>query len=74
MSQFVTSYKKSLTYEQRKQLLHLLIDKITISETRKIDTIQIILNREVVKHFTTKGRENSTITEFSRPFSVLIEL
>ncbi|MDN3436504.1 recombinase family protein [Planococcus sp. APC 3900] len=74
MKEFVEAYKQSLTYEQRKRLLHLLIDKITISETRKIDTIQIILNKEVVKHFTTQGRENSLTDEFSRPFSVCIQL
>lgn len=74
MKEFLGAYKQSLTYEQRKRLLHLLIDKITISETREIDTIQIILNKEVVKHFTTQGRENSLTDEFSRPFSVCIHL
>lgn len=68
-------YQESLTREQRKRLMHLLIRQITINEDRKIDTIQIQLNKEVAKHFTFKGGEDSSITdEFSPPFSILIDL
>lgn len=75
MQNFMTAYKEALTQEQRKQLLHLLIHQITISENRKIDTIQIQLNKEVVKHFTINGGENSSIVdEFSPPFSIFINL
>ncbi|MFB1050663.1 recombinase family protein [Paraliobacillus sp. JSM ZJ581] len=47
MQNFMTVYRNALTPEQRKKLLHLLIHKITISEDRKIDSIQIQLNKEV---------------------------
>ncbi|HEF5700865.1 MULTISPECIES: recombinase family protein [Bacillaceae] len=75
MKNFVTVYKKSLTAEQRKKLLQLLIHKITLSEDRKIDTIQIQLNKGVAKYFTFKGGANSSITdEFAPPFSIFIDL
>lgn len=75
MQNFKSAYQESLTREQRKRLMHLLIRQITINEDRKIDTIQIQLNKEVAKHFTFKGGEDSSITdEFSPPFSILIDL
>ncbi|MCG1027623.1 recombinase family protein [Virgibacillus halodenitrificans] len=75
MMNFMTAYKRSLTPEQRKKLLHLLIHKITISEDRKIDTIQIQLNKEVAKNFTFNGGANSSITdEFAPPFSIFINV
>lgn len=64
-----------MTREQRKQLLHLLISEITISESREIDTIRIQLNKEVVQHFTLKGGDKSSIDDdFSPPFTIVIEL
>ncbi|MCY8972163.1 recombinase family protein [Bacillus atrophaeus] len=75
MQNFKSAYQESLTREQRKRLMHLLIRKITINENRKIGTIQIQLNKEVAKHFTFKGGEDSSITdESSPPFSILIDL
>ncbi|MEH7204467.1 hypothetical protein [Bacillus safensis] len=50
MQNFKSAYQESLTREQRKRLMHLLIRQITINEDRKIDTIQIQLNKEVAKH------------------------
>lgn len=75
MQNFVNAYKESLTREQRKRLLNLLIHKITIGEDRKVDTIQIQLNKEVAKHFTYRGGEYSSIAdEFFPPFSILLDL
>lgn len=75
MGNFMESYKKAMTREQRKQLMHLLISDITVSESRKIDTISIQMNKEVVKHFDTSGGEKSSATDdFSPPFNILIEL
>lgn len=75
MKRFVEAYKEALTSEQRKRLIHLLVNQITISENRKIDTIQIQLNKEVVNHFTTKGEESSSSNDgLSSPFSVFINL
>lgn len=75
MKSFEEAYKKALTSEQRKRLLHLLINKITISENRKIDTIQIQLNKEVLNHFMNKGEGNSSNNgEFPSPFTIYINL
>jgi site-specific DNA recombinase len=75
MTNFESSYKNSITTEQRKQLLHMLIKQITIGEDRKIDSIQIQLNNEVVRHFTKKGEEKSSNEDdFSSPFSIFIDL
>jgi site-specific DNA recombinase len=75
MSDFIKTYKEALTREQRKQLLHLLIHQITISESREIESIQIQLNKEVVRHFTIQGGEKSSNSDdFSPPFSILIDL
>lgn len=75
MQNFMIAYKEALTPEQRKRLLHLLIHQITISDNRNIDTIQIQLNKEVIKHFDINGGENSSIAdEFSPPFSVVFAI
>lgn len=75
MQGFVECYKQSITSEQRKQLLHLLIKKITIADNRNIDSIQIQLNNEVVRHFTKQGEDNSSNDdELSSPFSVYFDL
>lgn len=75
MSNFLDSYKESMTREQRKQLLHLLISEITISESKEIDTIRLQLNKEVVKHFATQGGDKSSIDDdFSPSFTLVIDL
>ncbi|WP_226528165.1 recombinase family protein [Metabacillus niabensis] len=75
MSNFVFNYKKTITTEQKKRLIHLLVREIRISEGRQIDTIQIELNNEVVRHFTKKGEDkSSTEDDLSSPFSILIDL
>lgn len=76
MQNFKKVYKEALTREQRKRLMHLLIHQITIGEDRKIDTIQIQLNKEVVKYFASKegGKNSSNDDEFFPPFSIYINL
>lgn len=75
MKNFSKAYKDALTREQRKALLHALIHKITISEDRKIDTIQIQLNREVTHYFNRKEGADSSIQDEPAPFfNVLLEL
>lgn len=75
MKNFTNSYKESLTREQRKALLHALIHKITISEDRKIDTIQIQMNREVTRYFSKREEADSSIQdEPASFFNVLLEL
>ncbi|MFK9091709.1 recombinase family protein [Bacillus salipaludis] len=75
MNQFENCYKNSITAEQRKQLLHLLINRITIANDRKIESIQIQMNNEVVRHFTKQGEDKSSSDDdLSSPFSIFINL
>jgi site-specific DNA recombinase len=74
MTNFVMNYKEALTTEQRKSLLNLIIRKITISDRKKIDTIQIQLNNNVVKHFAGKEEEKSSDDDFSSPFLVCFDI
>lgn len=75
MNHFGDCYKNSITAEQRKQLLHLLINKITIANDRKIESIQIQMNNEVVRHFAKQGEDKSSSDDdFSSPFSIFINL
>lgn len=75
MKSFVTSYKTSITTEQKKQLLSLLIKQITIDDRRKIESIQIQLNNDVVSYFTKKGEEKlSGDDDFSSLFSIFINV
>jgi site-specific DNA recombinase len=57
MKNFIDAYKETLNREQRKYLLHLLINKITLAENREIDSIEI-LNNDVVKHFSINGERD----------------
>lgn len=75
MQNFVSCYKECITAEQRKRLLNLLINKITIADNKKIETIQIQLNNEVVKYFANKGEDKSSDEDdLSSPFSIYFDL
>lgn len=75
MNNFMDCYKECITAEQKKQLLHLLINKITIANNRKIESIQIQMNNDVVRHFTKKGEDKSSSDDdLSSPFSTLINI
>lgn len=51
--------------EQRKQLLHMLISKITVNEKREVDSIQIVLTDEMARFFNL---QNSGAPEMGVPF------
>ncbi|HDX9639385.1 TPA: recombinase family protein [Bacillus mobilis] len=70
---FSKAFQNALTREQRKRLLHLLIHKITINEDRKIESIQLKLNNEVLKELKI-GVDDSSSDGSSTPFSVLIAI
>ncbi|MBP1934406.1 recombinase family protein [Ammoniphilus resinae] len=75
LTNFSENLKKATTSEQTKQLLHLLIQRITINEDRKIDTIRIQLNKEVAQYLLKQGEEESLfIDDFSSPFCVYIDI
>ncbi|RQW19100.1 recombinase family protein [Bacillus sp. C1-1] len=55
MENFTDFFKHAGTMEQRKYLLHLLIKQVTIGSDRKINSIHIQLNNEVVKGLSKEG-------------------
>ncbi|UNT55623.1 recombinase family protein [Lysinibacillus capsici] len=73
LQNFQKAFQQSLTREQRKRLLHLLIHQITIDEERKIESIQLKLNNEVLEALQLGAGESSS-DETSAPFSVLIAI
>lgn len=73
LSNFLVAFKKSLTREQRKRLFHLLIHKISIGEDRKIESIQLMLNDEILKALNIEA-DNLSNDELSASFSILIAI
>ncbi|KAA2396099.1 recombinase family protein [Bacillus cereus] len=71
--QFSQAFKQSLTREQRKRLLHLLIHQVTISEDRTIESIQLKLNNDVLQELKL-GAGDLSMDESTAPFSVLVAI
>lgn len=70
---FSKAFQNALTREQRKRLLHLIIHKITIGEDRKIESIQLKLNGEILKELKLEVDDLSE-DESSTSFSILIAI
>lgn len=70
---FSIAFQSALTREQRKRLLHLLIHKITIGEDRKIESIQLKLNDEILKELKLEEDDLSD-DKSSSSFSILIAI
>lgn len=60
LQNFQKAFKQSLTREQRKRLLLLLIHQITIDEDRKIESIQLKLNNDMLEKLQLGVGESST--------------
>ena len=65
MKKFNEVIKSASTKEQRKQLLHLLISEITVGETRKIDSIKIQLNKDIITYLSINGEEGLSFNDDS---------
>lgn len=50
MNKFGEIFKESSTRQQRKQLLNLLVSKITIDKSRNIDSIELQINKDVIRY------------------------
>lgn len=50
MKKFGEVFKGSSTRQQRKQLLNLLVSKITIDKSRNIDSIELQINEDVIRY------------------------
>lgn len=75
MENFVTCFNETITTDQKKRLLQLLINKITINKDRKIESIQIQVDNEVIKYFVDQGEgKSSDEDDFSSPFSIIFNI
>ena len=68
---FSKAFNSGITREQRKRLLQLLIHQITVGEDRKIDSIQLKLNTEVLEELQL-GVSEPSLDGSLAPFSVLV--
>ena len=50
MSSFEQLLNVAETQEQKKKLLHMLIDKITINQNKELDSIQIKINDDIINY------------------------
>lgn len=50
IKKFGQVFKESSTRQQRKQLLNLLVSKVTIDKSRAIDTIELQINEDVIRY------------------------
>lgn len=73
LANFSRAFQNALTREQRKRLLHLIIEKITIGEDRKIKSIQLKLNSDILKELKLEVDDLSN-DEASTSFSILIAI
>lgn len=55
MKMFGQVFKESSTRQQRKQLLNLLVSKVTIDKSRAIDTIELQINEDVIRYLLKEG-------------------
>lgn len=73
LTNFSKAFRDALTREQRKRLFHLIIHKITIGEDRKIESIQLKLNDEILKELKLEV-DDSSDDELSASFSILVAI
>ncbi|HFJ9404239.1 TPA: hypothetical protein ACGW3F_003346 [Bacillus paranthracis] len=67
---FHKAFKQSITQEQQKHLVVLLIKEITINKNREIDNIQIQFNNAVLSYFTEQGVAKSLSDDLATPFLI----
>ena len=58
MTRFKEVFLSMGTIQQRKQLIHLLISKITMNKEREIDSIEIQINNDVITYLKKDGLPN----------------
>lgn len=55
MKKFGEVLKDSSRRQHRKQLLNLLVSKVTIDKSRAIDTIELQINEDVIRYLVKEG-------------------
>lgn len=68
MKKFGEIFKESSTRQQRKPLLNLLVSKITIDKSRNIDSIELQINKDVIRYLM---KEESS-KKMALPFFMLL--
>ena len=74
MGNFHKAFKQSITQEQQKHLVTLIIKDITINKEREIDSIKIQFNNAVLNYFTEQGVDKSSDDDLSAPFLVHFDI
>lgn len=72
MNRFGEVFRQSSSREQRKRLMELLIDKITIGEDRTVYTIRIQFNKELLQYLNVEGERSKK--DLSPSFCIYIDL
>ncbi|EST11942.1 recombinase family protein [Sporolactobacillus laevolacticus] len=72
MNRFGEFFRQSSSREQRKRLMELLIDKITIGEDRTVHTIRIQFNKELLQYLNVEGERSKN--DLSPSFCIYIDL
>lgn len=73
MMKFQQAFQQAMTREQRKQLLHLLIDEITIDANKNVESLRIKISSDVARHLLTQEEgESSYLDDFSSSFCVYL--
>jgi hypothetical protein len=65
---------KTITSEQREQLLRIIIRDIRITDRKNMKSFGIQMNNEVVKYFTAKGEEKLSDDGLPSPFFVCFDI
>lgn len=55
MKKFGQVFKESITRQQRKHLLNLLVSKVTIDKSRDIESIELQINEDVIRYLVKEG-------------------
>lgn len=55
MRKFGQVFKERSTRQQRKQLMNLLVSKVTIDKSRAIDTIELQINEDIIRYLVNEG-------------------
>jgi site-specific DNA recombinase len=74
MVNFHKVFKQSISQEQQKHLVTLLIKEITINKEREIDSIKIQFNNAVLNYFIKQGADKSSDDDLSAPFLVIFNI
>ncbi|MEE1131283.1 MAG: hypothetical protein UHX00_06660 [Caryophanon sp.] len=74
MVNFQKAFKKTITQEQQKHLVTLIIKDITLNERREVDSIQIQFNNKVLNYLTEHGADRSLADDLAAPLLIRVSI